>query len=100
MSRPRHPDKHIERSVRYAESLGWRVQLSNGQAWGRLLCPISTRAGCIISVWSTPRKSENHARHFRGEVDQCPHGATEEEAEEQDDKTGKNGEGADEKGSA
>jgi hypothetical protein len=32
MSRPRHPDKHIERAFRYAESLGWRVEISNGHA--------------------------------------------------------------------
>ena len=50
MSRWRHPDQHIERAIQYAESLGWRVVSSNGHAWGRLLCPHSTREGCIISV--------------------------------------------------
>lgn len=73
MARPRHPDKHIEAAVQYAESRGWRVQVSNGHAWGRLFCPDGTPAGCIISVWSTPRKPQNHARHIRREVDRCPH---------------------------
>ena len=74
MSRPRHPNKHIERAIQYAESLGWRVQMSNQHAWGHLFCPQSTREGCIISVWSTPRSPENHARHIRQDVDACPHG--------------------------
>jgi hypothetical protein len=86
MSRPRHPDKHIEQAIQYAESLGWRVQMSKGHAWGHLYCPQSTREGCIVSVWSTPRNPENHARHIRRDVDLCPHG--------QDDTTnqGENGE--------
>ncbi len=73
MSRPRHPDKHIEQAVAYAESLGWRVEISGGHAWGRLFCPFADRYGCIISVWSTPRVAQNHARHIRREVDACPH---------------------------
>ncbi len=74
MTRPRHPNKHLEEAIAHAESLGWRVELSNGHAWGRLLCPECSQEGCIISVWSTPRVPENHARHIRREVDQCPHG--------------------------
>ena len=74
MSRPRHPNKHIELAIQYAESLGWRVELSQGHAWGHLLCPRSTREGCIVAVWSTPKNPENHARHIRRDVDMCPHG--------------------------
>ena len=73
MKRPKHPKPPIEAAVRYAEQLGWRVVLSNGHAWGRLFCPRSSREGCIISVWSTPRVPENHARHIRKAVDSCPH---------------------------
>lgn len=73
MSRPRYPDKHIERAIQYAEALGWKVHMSNGHAWGRLYCPHATREGCHISVWSTPRDAENHARHIRRYMDQCPH---------------------------
>jgi len=74
MSRPRHPDKHIEKAIQHAEALGWTVELSQGHAWGHLLCPLKTREGCIVGVWSTPRNRENHARHIRREVDNCPHG--------------------------
>jgi len=73
MSRPRHPNKHIERAIQYAEALGWRVETPGSHAWGRLFCPYSTREGCIVSIWSTPRNPENHARHLRQRVDWCPH---------------------------
>jgi hypothetical protein len=73
MSRPRHPNKHIERAVSYAERLGWRVVISGGHAWGRLYCPRGARDGCIVSVHSTPRVPENHARHIQREIENCPH---------------------------
>src|SRR5437867_1612293 len=73
MSRPRHPNKHIEAAVQHAESLGWLLRKSKGHAWGHLYCPLKSRAGCIVSVYSTPRVPENHARHIRRDVDMCPH---------------------------
>jgi hypothetical protein len=73
MTRPRHPKPVIEKAIQYAEGLGWTAELSNGHAWGRLFCPQSTREGCIVSVWSTPRSPENHARQIRKVVDRCPH---------------------------
>ena len=85
MSRARHPNKHIEQAIQYAESLSWRVELSLGHAWGRLLCPRSTREGCIVAVWSTPRNPENHARHIRREIDMCPHGQQEQRNAEEND---------------
>ncbi len=74
MSRPRHPDKHVEKAIQYAEAIGWEARLSNGHAWGRLYCPHGTREGCIISIWSTPRNPENHARQIRRDIDLCDHG--------------------------
>jgi len=82
MSRPRHPKPPIEAAVKYAESRGWRVELSQGHAWGRLFCPFGARGRCIISVWSTPRVAENHARQIRKRVDACPHRGQEHEHEE------------------
>lgn len=54
MGRPRHPDKHIEKAIQYAEQLGWTVEMSNGHAWGRLFCPHHFRDGCKVTVNSTP----------------------------------------------
>ena len=50
MSRPRHPNKHIEQAIRCAEQLGWTVEMSSGHAWGRLLCPHHFRDGCKVTV--------------------------------------------------
>ncbi len=41
MSRPRHPNKHIEAAVQYAESLGWRVESRVGMLGG----------GCFVRSW-------------------------------------------------
>jgi hypothetical protein len=85
MGRPRHPNKQIERAVRYAESLDWSVEISNGHAWGHLLCPRSTREGCIVGVYSTPRCPENHARQITREVDLCPHRVSDEKEQDHGD---------------
>lgn len=75
MSRPRHPDKHVEEAIQYAESLGWRVLMSAGHAWGHLYCPLQEREGCRVSIWSTPRDGENHARQIVRKIEACPHDA-------------------------
>ena len=85
MGRSRHPDKHIEKAIRDAESLGWRVEMSNGHAWGFLLCPQHTRDGCSVTVNSTPRVPENHARKLRRDVDLCPHRTPQNEDDPGDD---------------
>ena len=73
MTRPRRPSKEIEAAVRVAEDLGWTVELSSGHAWGRLLCPFHSRDGCSISVWSTPRVPEDHARAIIRAVNRYGH---------------------------
>lgn len=75
MSRPRHPDKAIEKAVKFAEGLGWNLNKSSGKGhtWGILYCPLSTRDGCKIGVYCTPRDGDNHAKHIRREVNKCQH---------------------------
>ena len=75
MSRPKHPDKEIESAIQYAESFGWRYKKSgsSAHAWGRLLCILENREGCIMSLWSTPRNPFKHARQIKRKVDQCQH---------------------------
>lgn len=75
MSRPKHPNKAIEAAIQYAEDNGWRYREAGGSshAWGRLLCPEESREGCQMSIWSTPRNPENHAKQIRRRVDNCEH---------------------------
>jgi hypothetical protein len=78
MARPRHPSKEIEAAVRYAEERGWAVQISSGHAWGKMLCPLHTREGCVVWVYSTPRSTGNHAKALLRKVDACRHAHEEE----------------------
>lgn len=56
----------IEAVLKFAESLGWQViQNKRGHAWGKLRCPLGTREGCNISIYSTPRNPDVHARYLQ-----------------------------------
>ena len=76
MTRSKHSKKEIEDALRYAEDNNWRVEQSNGHAWGRIYCPyndLECRCGefCVTSVWSTPKSAGNHAKQIRRVVDNC-----------------------------
>jgi hypothetical protein len=78
MSIPRnkHPKKEIEQALAYAESRGWRLEIGGAHAWEKMYCPANDRdcrcgEFCIVSIWSTPRSVENHARQIRRVVDNC-----------------------------
>ncbi len=78
MARNKHPNKHIEAALRYAESKDWRVVESgkSAHAWGKLYCPHDNpdcRCGefCKLSIASTPRSPENHANMIIRRVDGC-----------------------------
>lgn len=73
VGRPKHPTKEIEAAVAYAEARGWTWRKGMGHCWGRLLCPHHDRDGCQISVWSTPKVPEHHAKAIKRAVDRCPH---------------------------
>ena len=72
MGKGRHPNKEIDAAVQAAVAAGWTVELSNGHAWGHLLCPNHTRDGCMVAVWSTPKRPENHAKAIQRAVSRCP----------------------------
>lgn len=69
----RHPDKSIEAALAYAREHSWTVIKSTGgsaHAWGVMRCP----GDCPqVSIFSTPRVPENHAKALRRAVDRCPH---------------------------
>lgn len=75
MKRSKHPNKEIEEAIRYAEKNGWVFKDTgkSAHAWGRLLCPLHTREGHQISIWSTPRNPYNHANQIFRLVDKCLH---------------------------
>lgn len=92
MARKRHPNKHIEAALRYAEGRGWRVEGSgkSAHAWGKLYCPHENpdcRCGefCKLSIASTPRSAENHATMITRRVDGCIGPADEREGDEDRD---------------
>jgi hypothetical protein len=66
-----HPNKHIREALDYAEEQGWAFTKSRGHAFGRIRCGHS-HDDCQMSVWSTPRNPENHAKAIRRKVDKCP----------------------------
>lgn len=76
MARAKHPKKEVEAALKYAETQNWTVQVGGGHAWGKLHCPSNDaecRCGlfCIMSVWSTPKDSGNHANAIKRVVDGC-----------------------------
>lgn len=77
-TRGRHPNKHVEAAISYAEARGWWVEPAgkSAHAWGVLYCPHNNpdcRCGefCRLSVASTPRSPENHANMIRRRIDGC-----------------------------
>lgn len=81
--RKRHKHKEIEKVVKYAASLGWRVREGSGHVWAYLYCPRADRSGCKVGVWSTPKNPEDHARKVRRQVDSCPHHGLDEDQNEE-----------------
>jgi hypothetical protein len=73
MARARHPNKAIEAAIAEAESRGWRVQVGGSHAWGFLYCPETSRTGCRVPVFSTPRNPESHAQGIRRKLARCAH---------------------------
>lgn len=73
--RSKHPNKEIEEAITYAEENSWIYKDSgkSAHAWGKLLCPLHTREGHKMSVWSTPRNAFNHAQQIKRLVDKCQH---------------------------
>jgi hypothetical protein len=71
-----HPKKEIAAAIAYALSCGWRVKEGGSHAWGQMYCPYNDqdcRCGefCRVSICSTPKNLENHAKQIRKVVDRC-----------------------------
>lgn len=70
ITRKKHPHKTVEHAIQFAMNQGWRYQKpgNSAHAWGRLLCYLDSREGCAMSVWTTPRNPELHAKQMWYEV--------------------------------
>ena len=80
MSRKGHPKKEVEAALTALEAAGWTVKEAKGRSahvWGFVLCPANAgdacRSGvfCRMSVWSTPRNPQAHARELLRKADGC-----------------------------
>jgi len=79
----KHPDKDVRAAIEMAVSKGWRFEEGNGHAFGKLFCPWNDQACrcgafCVLSVYSTPRNPQGHARTIRRKVLGCIHLAQDE----------------------
>ena len=68
----KHPNKHIREAIEYAIDNGWDVVDTgkSGHAFCRLKCVLG-HAEHQMSVWSTPKDSETHAKQILRKVKQC-----------------------------
>lgn len=82
MAEARHPNKVIEGALVYARVHHWIVIKSSGgsaHAWGVMRCP----GDCPqVSIYSTPRVAEHHARALQRAVDRCPHSTEDQEGDD------------------
>ena len=44
MAEKKHSKKEVQVAIEYAESMGWRIELSKGRshAWGMMYCPYNS----------------------------------------------------------
>lgn len=68
-----HQNKEISAALEYALDHVFRLQNSGGHPAAILLCPNAERNSCRMSVASTPRNPQAHARQIVRFVDQCVH---------------------------
>ena len=74
VTRARHPKKEVEDALTQLEEAKWTITAtSSGHRWGVARCSESNRAGCQVSIWSTPRNPGSHARQLLQKLDRCSH---------------------------
>lgn len=68
----KHPNKHIRDAIEYAVSHGWHFVDSgkSSHAFCRLKCTFG-HTEHQMSVWSTPKNPEIHAKQILHKINQC-----------------------------
>lgn len=67
-----YPNKHIKEAIAYALANGWHYVESGNSA--HAFCRLKCNAGHSehqMSIWSTPKNPENHAKQIIRKVKQC-----------------------------
>lgn len=67
-----HPNKAISQAIAYALEHGWHIVPSgkSAHAYCRLRCNFG-HSEHQMSVWSTPKNAENHAKQIIRKVNEC-----------------------------
>lgn len=68
----KHPNKHIKEAIEFALANGWEFVEAGKSA--HAFCRWRCRYGHSehqMSVWSTPKNAENHAKQILRKVQQC-----------------------------
>lgn len=68
-----HPNKEVSDVIAYAIQLGWRVVSGSGHVYCTLRCPLASREGHQVRIFSTPQNPGNFARLTRARIDACEH---------------------------
>ena len=70
-----HQNKEIGGAVEFALSKGFRIVKAGRSSHAAFLlyCPEAIRGSHKMSVYSTPRNTQGHARDIRRWVDSCEH---------------------------
>jgi len=81
----KHPNKHIRDAIDYALQNGWVIidTGKSGHSFCRLKCVLGHNEH-QMSIWSTPKSPENHAKQILNKVKQC-NGESNEQADGKDD---------------
>ncbi|MDO4223790.1 MAG: ribulose bisphosphate carboxylase small subunit [Acinetobacter sp.] len=67
-----HPNKEISQAIEYALNHGWHMVESgkSSHCYCRLRCNFA-HSSHQMSVWSTPKSTENHAKQIIRKVNEC-----------------------------
>ncbi|HNC04454.1 MAG: hypothetical protein H6996_07070 [Moraxellaceae bacterium] len=68
----KHPNKHIREAIKHAMANGWEIVDAgkSAHAFCRLRC-VAGHTEHQMSIWSTPKSPENHAKQILHKVQQC-----------------------------
>jgi hypothetical protein len=53
MPRKSHPKKEVEAALRYSESMGWRIEVGGGHAWGKMYAHAET-SNAVVANSASP----------------------------------------------